>query len=138
MLVFVVCLAGCGTNKNKEDKDLGDEIMTLLIGNYSFDVKLESNETVKKLLELLPLEIEMTELNGNEKYYYLDSTLPANAKSVGKINAGDVMLYGNDCLVIFYESFSSGYSYTKIGHIEDVSELKAALGKGSVSVIWKA
>ena len=50
------------------------------------------------------------------------------------INKGDVMLYQDNCLVIFYKSFSSSYSYTKIGHIKDTSELEQALGEGSVKV----
>lgn len=40
------------------------------------------------------------------------------------------MIYGNDCLVIFYKSFTSSYSYTKIGHIDNLSDL----GNDSVSV----
>ena len=33
------------------------------------------------------------------------------------------MIYGNDCLVIFYKSFTSSYSYTKIGHIDNLPDL---------------
>ena len=33
------------------------------------------------------------------------------------------MLYGNNCLVVFYKSFNTSYSYTKIGHIENLSDL---------------
>ena len=78
----------------------------------------------------------MNELNGNEKYYYLDQKLPTNSQAVGYITAGDVMLYGNNCLVIFYESFSTSYSYTKIGHIENAENLKTILGTGNVTVKW--
>lgn len=78
----------------------------------------------------------MRELNGNEKYYYLNSSLPTNAQKVGYINAGDVMLYGNSCLVIFYESFATSYSYTKIGHINNSEELKVSLGSGDIEVVW--
>ena len=40
-----------------------------------------------------------------------------------KINAGDIMLYGNNCLVVFYKSFDTTYSYTKIGHIDNLPNL---------------
>ena len=33
------------------------------------------------------------------------------------------MLFGNNCLVIFYESFDTSYSYTKIGHIDNLDDL---------------
>lgn len=33
------------------------------------------------------------------------------------------MLYGNNCLVVFYKSFNTSYSYTKIGHIDNLSDL---------------
>lgn len=112
--------------------------MRLEIGNYSFAVDLESNATVAKLLELLPLTVKMQELNGNEKYYYLDTNLPSNAERVGRIKAGDIMLWGNDCLVIFYQSFSTPYTYTKIGQIKDTTNLLKAVRSGSIQVKWQA
>ena len=108
----------------------------LQVGNTSFTINFEDNQTVAKLQQLFPLTITMNELNGNEKYYYLSTTLPTNSSRVSFINAGDVMLYGNNCLVVFYESFSSGYSYTKLGHIENPKNLKSALGGGNVKVSW--
>lgn len=48
------------------------------------------------------------------------------------------MLYGSDCLVLFYETFTSGYSYTRLGSVEDPAGLAAALGRGSVSVTFRA
>ena len=47
------------------------------------------------------------------------------------------MLYGNNCLVVFYESFDTSYTYTKIGHIDDTSGLVDALGTGSVTVTFE-
>ena len=112
--------------------------MNLIIGNQTYQVRLEDNATSKALVEMLPLSIKMTELNGNEKYCYLDQSLPTNASRVTQIKAGDVMLYGNNCLVVFYQSFSSGYAYTRIGRIENVSNLAATLGSSSVQVVWSA
>lgn len=44
------------------------------------------------------------------------------------------MLYGNNTLVLFYESFDTSYSYTKLGYVDDPAGLDAALGNGNVVV----
>lgn len=149
LLMFFVMFgfAGCNSNNNnpltqeqQSNQDNGEnEVVTnmnLKIGDKTFIVKLENNKTVTALVNNLPLTLNMSELNGNEKYYWLPNNLPTNASKVSYINAGDVMLYQNNCLVIFYDSFKSGYSYTKIGHIENTSNLASTLGSGSVEVIW--
>ena len=107
--------------------------MTLLIDNKEYTLKLEDNETVKELIKILPQELNMDELNGNEKYVYLNDELPTNPNNPKYINAGDVMLYGNNCLVIFYKSFDTPYSYTKIGHIDNLPNL----GNTTIKVIIK-
>lgn len=111
--------------------------MNLKVGEYVFSVELEDNETVTALKKLLPPEINMLELNGNEKYFYLPENLPSNEEKVKNINAGDVMLYGKNCLVIFYKSFETGYSYTRIGKIKDIENLESALGSREVQVSWE-
>ena len=59
------------------------------------------------------------------------------AKEYKNINAGDLMLYGSNCLVIFYESFSTSYSYTKIGHIDNPEGLAETLGSGNIKVTFE-
>ena len=112
------------------------ESMDIFIGEYRFTVTLEKNATAAALAEKLPLELAMSELNGNEKYNYLPFRLPTDSYAPRQILAGDVMLYGDDCLVVFYKSFSSPYSYTKIGHIEDVAGLQDAVGDSNVQMIF--
>ena len=56
----------------------------------------------------------MDELNGNEKYYFMPNALPTDPERPGEIHTGDFMLYGSDCLVLFYKNFSSSYSYTRL------------------------
>lgn len=107
--------------------------MNITINNKEYNIQLENNETVNKFIELLPLELDMNELNGNEKYVYLNTTLPANPSNPKRINSGDIMLYGNNCLVIFYKSFNTSYSYTKIGHINNLDNL----GSNDIKVIFK-
>jgi hypothetical protein len=78
----------------------------------------------------------MTELNGNEKYYDLSNSLPKNSSNPESIKNGDLMLYGSNTLVLFYKSFSTPYSYTRIGSIDDPTGLEEALGTGNVSVTF--
>lgn len=112
-----------------------DEVNIMIkIGNKEFAATLYDNETAKAFKSMLPMTLNMSELNGNEKYYYLSDSLPTKTERVGTINAGDIMLYGGNCVVLFYETFNTSYSYTKIGHIDDVTGLKEAVGRGSVTV----
>ena len=106
----------------------------IVAGGKTFLAELENNKTARAFWSKLPATFLMEELNGNEKYHYMNRTFPTNSKRPGTIKAGDLMLYGNDCLVLFYETFKSSYSYTKIGHIKNVKGLKDALGRGDIKV----
>ena len=108
--------------------------LSLQVNGKTFKITLEENETTEALTKVLKLKIIMNELNGNEKYYYLDTMLPSNPIRVEKIESGDIMLYGDNCLVIFYEDFKTTYSYTRIGKIENTEGLKEALGSGNVEM----
>ena len=108
--------------------------INVIVGSKTFTATLADSETGEAFAALLPLNVTMNELNGNEKYHYLSSSLPTAADQPGTINAGDLMLYGNNCVVLFYETFNSSYSYTRLGAIDNPSGLAAALGSGDVSV----
>ena len=123
------------TAEQHEEKEANG--MQIAVGDKQFPVNLESSDTVTALTEMLPLTLDMSELNGNEKYYYLDTSLPSSPEKVGHISEGDIMLYGDNCLVVFYESFDTSYSYTKIGNISDTSGLADALGKDGVTVTFE-
>ena len=110
--------------------------MTITINGQSFLVTLYDNETVAALKKKMPLTLDMSELNGNEKYNYLSFSLPTNASNPEQIHAGDLMLYGSDCLVLFYQSFSTGYRYTPIGRVNDPSGLADAVGHGGVQITF--
>ena len=135
IILAIFTITGCNNkiSDNKNNKEKSDEVIKsvkLLIAEKEYVLDLEDNETVKQFIIKLPQELEMSELNGNEKYIYLDYTLPTNAYNPKNIHAGDVMLYGNNCLVIFYKSFNTSYSYTKIGHINNLPDL----GNDSINI----
>ena len=116
-------------NNNSNSKNV-----KLLIDNKEYSITLEDNETVDALVNNMPFDLSMSNLNGNEFYSYLDFTLPTNSYDPGKINKGDIYLYGNNCLVIFYESFNTSYSYTKIGKLDNIEVLDNIKNKNHIIV----
>lgn len=84
--------------------------------------------------EIEQMKIKMSELNGNEKYYYMNQSIPTNNQVGGKIKTGDFRLYDGDCLVWFYKPFTTSYRYTKLGYVKDTNGLKKALGSKNVTV----
>ena len=111
--------------------------MTVMVNGQRFSATLEDNETAEAFAALLPMTLSMSELNGNEKYHYLMSPLPSSPQNVGRVEAGDLMLFGDDCVVLFYESFSTPYRYTRIGRLTDASGLREAAGSGSAQVAFE-
>ena len=109
-------------------------VVQIKIGDTNFQASFEDNKTTKALFKIFPVTYTMSELNGNEKYKYLSYELPKNAKQVKTIHAGDIMLYGTDCIVLFYKDFKTSYSYTRLGRITDPSGLEKAVTKGKIKV----
>ncbi|MGX9754984.1 cyclophilin-like fold protein [Clostridioides difficile] len=107
----------------------------LKIGDKDFVLKLYNNPSVQALLKKMPLKLDMKDLNKNEKYNYFTEDLPSSAESIKNIKTGDFMLYGSDCLVVFYKNFQTSYNYTKLGYIEDTSKLVEVLGSGNVHAV---
>lgn len=151
VLVVICCLllaTGCMNNSNSHDRnnketnnstiknndnkesDLKVSDVKITIHDITYTLKLEDNNTVEEFVHILPQEFTMSELNGNEKYVYMDNALTTNSFNPKHIEKGDVMLYGDNCLVIFYKSFDTSFSYTKIGHINNLNDL----GNGNVKV----
>lgn len=129
-------------NGNNGDENNGGENemnrnITVRVGDYSFSVTLEDNATARAFTALLPMTVTMNEMNGNEKYHYLSENLPTDSYRPGTICNGDLMLYGSSCVVLFYETFSSSYSYTHIGRLDKPSGLASALGRGNVNVTFE-
>ena len=112
--------------------------MRVIVGDKVFPATLADNNTAGEFRELLPFTITMNELNGNEKYCYMDNNFTVDASVPDMIHAGDIMLYGQDCVVLFYETFNTTYRYTRIGSVNDPTGLAEALGSGSVTVTFES
>lgn len=108
--------------------------MKIAIGSSVFTATLATSATARAFKALLPLTLSMSDFNSNEKVAGLTGSLTTAATDHGTIMTGDIMLYGSSSLVLFYETFSTSYSYTKIGRIDNTAGLKEALGKGNVTI----
>lgn len=108
--------------------------LRITVNGAAFTAALADNPAASALASRLPASWTMKELNGNEKYIYLDQPFPTSAKRPAKIHAGDLMLYGADCVVLFYQSFLTPFRYTPLGRIDDPSGLEKAAGRGSAKV----
>lgn len=121
---------------NEENNDITtmNETIKIEVNGTTFTATLDDNAAARAFAAMLPLTLDMRDLNGNEKYFYLNVALPTKSYNPATIHAGDLMLYGSSCVVLFYETFSSGYSYTRLGRIDNPSGLAAAVGSGNATV----
>jgi hypothetical protein len=108
--------------------------MWMTIGERRLDFTLTDNAAARAFAAQLPLTLDMSELNGNEKHAELPKALPTNARRAGTIRNGDRMLYGSDTLVVFYATFTSSYPYTRLGRVDDPTGLAEALGRRGARV----
>lgn len=126
MLLFINCNA------------FGDNMQNIIITikNKKYEAILYDNSTTKELIKKFPITITMSDLNGNEKYYNFSKSFSTSSENVASINKGDIMLFGDNCLVIFYKSFSTRYRYTKLGYIKNLEDLENSLGKGDIEITF--
>jgi hypothetical protein len=108
--------------------------MWMSVGERRFAIMLADTDAARALASRLPMTLAMAELNGNEKHAELPAALPVEPTRPGTILSGDVLLYGSTTLVVFYETFHSNYSYTRIGRVDAPAGLSGALGRGKALV----
>ena len=112
------------------------ENMNVQVGDVVFSATLEKNEAVSALVEMMresPVVIQMSDYSGFEKVGPLGTSLPAS-NSQTTTQAGDIVLYNGNQIVIFYGSNS--WNYTRLGYIDDLTGWEEALGRGDVTVIF--
>jgi putative uncharacterized protein MYPE1680 len=121
-------------NKEMDTMDSEGIKINLIVNNKTFTANLENNQTVQELIQNFPMTLNMSDLHSNEKYNYLNSSLTTNSNTPSMINAGDIKLYGNNCLVVFYDNFRNSYSYTNLGKVDNVDDFVAELESESVNI----
>lgn len=142
LFTFSCCTASCSKdeepipvqNNGIENTNPSTTKMKITIGTAVFTATLYDNPSANVFKARFPLTLNMTDLNGNEKFFDLPNSLPTNASVGGVIKVGDLTLYGNNTLVLFYKSFNTSYSYTRLGFVDNPAGLAAALGTENVVV----
>lgn len=139
LYALISCLLLAGTFTSHADTSTSPfKVSTMTIkmniNGQQFYVRLHDNPAAKAFVDTLPLQLGMDELNGNEKFADLPHALPTSPVHPGSIQAGDLMLYGKQTLVLFYSSFESSYRYTPIGKVINPESLSAVMDKKKVWV----
>lgn len=104
------------------------------VGDYTFNATLEDNDAVRELVLMLqdaPIVLQLDDYSGFEKVGALGKNLTRSDMQT-TTKSGDIVLYNGNNIVIFYGSNS--WSYTRLGKIDDLTNWKESLGKGSVTV----
>ncbi len=133
VLGLALCCAEETQGSGEEAKDLK---MHVQIGEYSFMATLEDNAAVSELIEMMrskPVAIEMDDYSGFEKVGPLGTRLTALDVQTAT-QPGDIVLYNSSNIVIFYGANS--WAYTRIGHIDDLTNWDAALDSGSITAVF--
>lgn len=140
LLLAVVALfaASCASEEVQAQTTSSDMKINITIEGKTMPVNLVDNEATRTLvaaLQELPITYEADDYGGFEKVGYLGCSLPTNNQQI-TTEAGDVILYSGNQIVLFYGSNS--WSYTRLGRMEYSSqtELQSFLkaGQGNVTV----
>ena len=130
-----------GTYENEPTPSVGSDTeaetkMNVRIGDAVFTATLEDNTAVSEFIEMMkeaPVTINMSDYSGFEKVGPLGRSLTASNSQMTTV-PGDIVLYSGNQIVMFYGSNS--WSYTKLGHIDDLTGWEAALGNGDITAVF--
>ena len=110
-------------------------VIKLKVNNHVLNVKLEDNSAAKALMDKLKMgdvTIHAKDYGGFEKVGDLGFSLPRSDKYI-TTSAGDIVLYEGDEISLFY--YPNSWSYTKLGKVQNIKDLKKILGNGDVKLV---
>ncbi len=145
VMALALLVMSCGGDEAQaqtiKEEDMTEKLY-ITIGNQTLPVTLVKNNATEALMAALaanPITYEADDYGGFEKVGALGMSLPTNNQQL-TTQAGDVILYSGNQIVLFYGSNS--WSYTRLGRIEyeSLEQLKSFLkaGQGRVSVTLSA
>ena len=134
LLTLTLLCIGIGMAETSEGQEA--EAMKLWIGETAVSVAWEDNDAIRALRKLVaeqPLTIEMSMYGGFEQVGSIGTDLPRNDTQT-TTQAGDIVLYAGDQMVVFYGSNS--WAYTRLGRVTDktAGEMAELLSGGNVTI----
>ncbi|MBQ3390061.1 MAG: hypothetical protein IJG57_03180 [Firmicutes bacterium] len=151
VLVMLISVTSCGyieTAKESPSESQETEIvqdneseqeadtMVFAINGEIVSVDWEDNESVVSLMDLVmtePLSIQMSMYGGFEQVGSIGTSLPRNDVQT-TTEAGDIVLYSGNQVVVFYGSNS--WAYSRLGKVTDKSkaEMTELFGNKDVKI----
>ena len=133
---LMLALTGCAAGEGNERESL---TLKMLIDGREVSVLWEDNDSAVALRALAqegPLTVEMSMYGGFEQVGALGTELPRNDAQT-TTDAGDIVLYAGDQIVVFYGV--NAWAYTRLGHVDlPRAELERLLGGGDVTITLEA
>ena len=153
ILLFTACLSSCSsaqpssnvsessTSKDQESENESSEgeiemKLKLAINDYEFDVTLEENDATQELVEMArnePITIRFEDYGGFEKVGPLGRSLTTDNSRI-TTKPGDIVVYQGNQIVMFYGT--NTWSYTMLGHVDDLTNWEAALSPDEVTAVF--
>lgn len=124
-------------NYSANSNDMEKTKIKIKVNSQTFSATLADNKSAQAFKEMLPLTLKMADHLRNEKHTDLSKSLPTNSSNPQTVQKGDLMLFGSRTLVLFYKTFATSYSYTRLGKVDDAAGFASALGSGSVTVTFE-
>ena len=140
--VAILLMTACSNDEIKAQTTTSEMKLNITIDGKTLPVILVENEATRTLVAALqetPITYEADDYGGFEKVGALGRSLPTSNQQI-TTEAGDVILYSGNQIVLFYGS--NTWNYTRLGRIQytTLDELKSFLkaGQGRISVTLSA
>ena len=140
--VGILLMTASSSKRAQAQTTVSEMKINITIDGKTLPINLVDNEATRALVAALqksPINYEADDYGGFEKVGGLGRSLPTSNQQI-TTEAGDVILYSGNQIVLFYGSNS--WSYTRLGRIQytTLDELKSFLkaGQGRISVVLSA
>ena len=111
--------------------------ITLSFNGHTYTATLADNPSAKAFAELLedgPLTVSTRDYGSFEKVGSLGTELPRTDEQITTA-PGDIILYQGNQITVYYAQ--NTWSFTRLGRVDDPTDLREALGNGDVEITFQ-